>query len=59
MPLIDMPLDELREDSELNPRPAEACNRMSCPKSLAIFPDFGREGLPGINDMVCEYLAAL
>ena len=36
-----------------------AYNRMSCAKSLAIFPDFGHEGLPGINDMVYEYLAAL
>jgi len=36
-----------------------AWNRMSCPRELVLYPDFGHEGLPGLDDMIYEYLAAL
>ena len=36
-----------------------ACNRMSCPKSLVIYPDFAHEALPGIDDAIYEYFAEL
>ena len=36
-----------------------AYNRMSCRKSLVIYPDFGHEGLPGIDDKVYDFMAAL
>ena len=36
-----------------------AYNRMKCSKDLVIYPDFGHEALPGADDMVYEFLAAL
>jgi cephalosporin-C deacetylase len=36
-----------------------AYNRMSCPKSLAIYPDYAHETLPGLDDAIYEYLAEL
>ena len=36
-----------------------AYNRMKCRKSMLIYPDFGHEGLPGVDDRAYEYLAAL
>jgi len=36
-----------------------AYNRMSCPKSLVVYPDFAHENLPGVEDLIYEYLAAL
>jgi cephalosporin-C deacetylase len=36
-----------------------AYNRMTCKKDLVIYPDFGHEGLPGVDDMVYEFLAEL
>ena len=36
-----------------------AYNRMSCPKSMLLYPDFGHEGLPWIGDRVVAFLAGL
>lgn len=36
-----------------------AYNRMVCKKDLVIYPDFAHESLPGVDDMIYEYLAAL
>jgi cephalosporin-C deacetylase len=36
-----------------------AYNRMRCPKSLLVYPDFGHEGLPYINDHAFAFLAGL
>jgi cephalosporin-C deacetylase len=36
-----------------------AYNRMSCPKSLVIYPDYAHEALPGLDDTIYEYLAEL
>jgi cephalosporin-C deacetylase len=36
-----------------------AYNRMSCPKDLVVYPDFGHETLPGLDDIVYEFFAAL
>jgi cephalosporin-C deacetylase len=36
-----------------------AYNRMTCPRSLVIYPDFGHENLPGLDDMVYDFMAAL
>ena len=36
-----------------------AYNRMKCPKSLLVYPDFGHEGLPWIGDRAVEFLAGL
>jgi cephalosporin-C deacetylase len=36
-----------------------AYNRMSCPKSVLLYPDFGHEGLPWINDHAFSFLAGL
>jgi cephalosporin-C deacetylase len=36
-----------------------AYNRMSCPKNLVVYPDFAHENLPGVEDLIYEYLAAL
>jgi cephalosporin-C deacetylase len=36
-----------------------AWNRMTCAKSMVIYPDFAHENLPGVDDMVYEYMAAL
>ena len=36
-----------------------AYNRMTCAKSLVIYPDFAHENLPGVDDMIYEFLGAL
>jgi cephalosporin-C deacetylase len=36
-----------------------AYNRMSCPRELVIYPDFGHEWLPGCDDIAYEFLAGL
>ena len=36
-----------------------AWNRLACAKSLVLYPDFAHENLPGLDDMVYEYMAAL
>ena len=36
-----------------------AYNKISAAKSLAIYPDFGHEGLPGINDRIYQFLLGL
>jgi cephalosporin-C deacetylase len=36
-----------------------AYNRISGPKSLVVYPDFAHEALPGSEDLIYEYLAAL
>jgi cephalosporin-C deacetylase len=36
-----------------------AYNRMTCPKSLLLYPDFGHEGLPYVNDRAFAFLAGL
>lgn len=36
-----------------------AYNKISAPKQLLIYPDFGHEGLPGCNDRIFDFLANL
>nr|ATZ76729.1 Lip113 [uncultured bacterium] len=36
-----------------------AYNKITAPKSLLVYPDFGHEGLPGQNDKVFEFLLGL
>ncbi len=36
-----------------------AFNKMTCPKEVVIWPDFGHEGLPGWSDRVFEFFAGL
>jgi cephalosporin-C deacetylase len=36
-----------------------AYNKITAPKSMEIYPDFGHEGLPGIDDKIFEYLMGL
>ncbi len=36
-----------------------AYNKMTCTKTLSIFPDFGHEGLPGFNDQVYQFMEQL
>jgi len=36
-----------------------AYNRMTCEKSLVIYPDFAHENLPGADDLLWEFMAAL
>jgi cephalosporin-C deacetylase len=36
-----------------------AYNKITSPKSLAVFPDFGHEGLPGINDTIFQFMRSL
>lgn len=36
-----------------------AYNKITSPKSLVIYPDFGHEGIPGSNDKIFEYLMGL
>jgi cephalosporin-C deacetylase len=36
-----------------------AYNRMTCPKDLVIYPDFAHEDLPGLDDTIYEFFAAL
>ena len=36
-----------------------AYNRMTCRKSMLVYPDFGHEGIPGVDDRAYEFLAAL
>ena len=36
-----------------------AYNKISAPKSQVVYPDFGHEGLPGVNDVIYQFLLAL
>jgi cephalosporin-C deacetylase len=36
-----------------------AYNRITARKSMVLYPDFGHEGLPGINDIIFQFLAGL
>ncbi len=36
-----------------------AYNRLTCKKSMLVYPDFGHEGIPGVDDRAYEFLAAL
>ncbi len=36
-----------------------AYNKITSPKELAIFPDFGHEGLPGLSDRISAFMSAL
>lgn len=36
-----------------------AYNRITAPKAMRVYPDFGHEALPGINDEVFQFLAGL
>ena len=36
-----------------------AYNRLRCPKSMVLYPDFGHEGLPYVNDHAMAFLAGL
>ena len=33
-----------------------AYNKVTSPKRMAIFPDFGHEDLPGLNDQIFQFL---
>ena len=36
-----------------------AYNKMTCKKNMIIYPDFGHEGLPGVNDKTFEFMMGL
>jgi cephalosporin-C deacetylase len=36
-----------------------AYNRMTCDKSLEIYPDFAHENLPGLDDSIWDFMASL
>ncbi len=36
-----------------------AYNKMTCEKNMVIYPDFGHEGLPDVNDLTFEFLMGL
>lgn len=36
-----------------------AYNKMTCSKSLAIYPDYGHEGLPGNDDRIFQFMSVL
>ena len=36
-----------------------AYNRMTCQKSLVVYPDFAHENLPGVDDLIYEHMAGL
>jgi cephalosporin-C deacetylase len=36
-----------------------AYNKITSPKKMVIYPDFGHEGLPGSNDIIFEYMMGL
>jgi cephalosporin-C deacetylase len=36
-----------------------AYNKITAPKSLSVYPDFGHEGLPGANDEIFQFLTGL
>jgi len=36
-----------------------AYNKITAPKELVIYPDFGHEGLPGVNDIIFNYMAEM
>jgi cephalosporin-C deacetylase len=36
-----------------------AYNKIESPKSLVIYPDFGHEGLPGMNDRIYQFMSKL
>jgi cephalosporin-C deacetylase len=36
-----------------------AYNKITSPKKMVIYPDFGHEGLPGSSDIIYEYMMGL
>jgi cephalosporin-C deacetylase len=36
-----------------------AYNKITAKKNLLIYPDFGHEGLPGVNDRIFNYMAEM
>jgi cephalosporin-C deacetylase len=36
-----------------------AYNKITANKSLEIYPDFGHEGLPGLNDKIIQFMLEL
>lgn len=36
-----------------------AYNKIAAPKSMVVYPDFGHEGLPGVNDLIFQFLAGM
>jgi len=34
-------------------------NKISAPKSMVVYPDFGHEGLPGVNDTIYQFMLGL
>jgi cephalosporin-C deacetylase len=36
-----------------------AYNKITAPKSMVLYPDFGHEGLPGSSDIIYEFLGKL
>lgn len=36
-----------------------AYNKIASPKSMVIYPDFGHEGLPGVNDIIFQFMMGL
>lgn len=36
-----------------------AYNKITAPKSMEMYPDFGHEGLPGVNDLVFKFMMGL
>ncbi|MCK6580955.1 MAG: acetylxylan esterase [Anaerolineae bacterium] len=36
-----------------------AYNKITAPKSFAVYPDFGHEGLPGMNDTIFQFMRSL
>lgn len=36
-----------------------AYNKLTCEKDIAVYPDFGHEGLPGLNDRILSFMAGL
>jgi cephalosporin-C deacetylase len=36
-----------------------AYNKITAPKSMLVYPDFGHEGLPGVNDAIYQFLLGL
>jgi len=58
-----MPLDQLKTYAGTNPKPPStqfaAYNKIAAPKQLAVYPDFGHEGLPGIDEKIMTFFSAL
>jgi cephalosporin-C deacetylase len=36
-----------------------AFNKITAPKDVILYPDFGHEGLPGVNDTIFNFLAGM